>query len=77
MANDMGVWAHDIVDAHKLREAVLSTIRFETCQMLEGFRKERKQDAAAWHGILGRLHSKTKKEHGHCRGKKSEKSSSD
>lgn len=66
------------------RKSEIFQMKKEVAGMLAGFRKEmhavskeRKKDAAAWHGILGRLHAKGKKEAGHGRGKKTEKSSSE
>jgi len=66
------------------RKSEIFRMKKEVAGMLGGFRKEmyavskeRKKDAAAWHGILGRLRTKAKKEAGHGRGKKSEKSSSE
>lgn len=66
------------------RKSDIFRMKKEVAGMLAGFRKEiaalskeRKKDAAAWHGILGRLHAKTKKETGHGRGKKTEKTSSE
>lgn len=66
------------------RRSEIFQVKKEVAGMLAGFRKEmyavskeRKKDAVAWHGILGRLHVKAKKEVGHGRGKKTEKSSSE
>lgn len=66
------------------RKSEIFQMKKEVAGMLAGFRKEmhavskeRKKDAAAWHGILGRLRTKAKKEAGHGRGKKTEKSSSE
>lgn len=66
------------------RKSEIFQMKKEVSGMLAGFRKEmhavskeRKKDAAAWQGILWRLRAKPKKEAGHGRGKKSEKSSSE
>ena len=66
------------------RKSEIFQMKKEVAGMLAGFRKEmyavskeRKKDAAAWYGILGRLRTKAKKETGHSRGKKTEKSSSE
>ncbi len=66
------------------RKSEIFQMKKEVAGMLAGFRKEmhavskeRKKDAAAWHGILWRLRTKAKKETGHGRGKKTEKSSSE
>lgn len=66
------------------RKSEVFQMKKEVAGMLGGFRKEmyvvskeRKKDAAAWHSVLGRLHAKAKKEAGHGRGKKAEKSSSE
>ncbi len=59
------------------RESEIFQMKKEVAGTLAGFRKERKTDVAAWHGIIGRLRTKVKKEAGHGRGKKTEKSSSE